>query len=1420
MIGRRTHRRLFTGAVAAALLAASAVLPPAASAAEPHPAVVTDPASLVNTFIGTTGNPDQPWGGQGNTFPGAQAPFGMLAWGPDTPSRPSGGGYNDADSSITGFSLTHVNGPGCDGLAGDVPFLPISGNLPDAAKLGSVAVPFEHSSQSTTPGSYTVTAGGVKTQLVTSQRAGLASFTYPAGQAARLLLKTGGGSALGDLAADVAIVGDREITGTVRPGKFCGGSPTYDLHFSVVFDQPFATMGTWTGTTTSDGSRTASGTESGAYVSFTPGGSGTVLAKVGISYVDVAGATANYQAEIPGWSTGDLATATHDDWNTYLNRIQIGGGTADEQHVFYTSLYRAFESPNVFDDADGRYLGFDEKVHTVAPGRHFYTTFSGWDTYRTEQPLLAWLAPKEASDMMQSMVDAAQQSPSKSLPHWTIANHDGFVMPGDPSAAIVASSYALGARNFDAGTALDLLIAQSKREHTYTASTDASTVLEYASADFASAQLATALGRDSDASTLMSTAAQWVSRLDPATGYLRPLTSEGLFTKAFSPKDTTGMVEGTVAQYRFSAPLTFPAMINAAGGAQATVAALDTFFTEVNGGLDTPYAWMGNEPGLATPYAYLQAGAPTHTQQVLSRIRTQLYTNTPNGIRGGNDDLGSMSSWYVFAALGVSPQGPGLGNLLISNPLFPYAVVRRAAGDMTISAPNTTPGGTYIQSMTVNGAAYPKTYLPQAVALGGAQLDITMGADAATTWGTAAADAPPADTDQQPSVAAGVTPESDSATLTPGSSQKFAFTVADLEGQDQTVSWTATTPDGLTITPASGQLSIAAHGKAAADITATSTSTAGTFPVTLKVSGTDGSTFTRSLLLKVTRPGGTPNGFIDDFEGYGNDAALQAAYSYNHASADQLTLDKSVASQGTYGARFSYDFSAEDYSGVGKTFTPDQDWSGFTEIDAHLVPDGSNQKLVLQFTAGGSTFEAYPSLAGTDPVGLKVPFADFQDKAGSHPAPTAAQLKSVSQFWVYINKTDSYAKPSSIGLDDIRATGAATPPGGGGGLTDPNAGALLGVLDSVSTSRDDHPGEANLAGGGSSYSRDALAAAGLVAGQPVKADGVILTWPDVPPGTPDSVQVNGQTIKITGAKGASKLGVLGAGVYACNGTSGTATLTYTDGTSATAKLALGDWTRCGGGAAILDGNTIVAATNYRNTTTSSGDPVKTFLFADSIPLDASKQLQSVTLPKTVTDGQVYVFGIGTDAPVAAQAMTNVKPPTISGEGRVGATLTAMPGTWSEPSPTLAYQWTRNGAPITGATAATYPVTAADAGRSVAVTVTASAAGFTPASATSNSIAIGKLTSTTSGSVSPAVAMSTRPVTYIAQVTADGVGATGTVIVLDQGVVLATASLPAAGGRVAISMPRLRPGFHRLTAQYSGSDQLLASTAAPVQVFVR
>lgn len=164
-----------------------------------------------------------------------------------------------------------------------------------------------------------------------------------------------------------------------------------------------------------------------------------------------------------------------------------------------------------------------------------------------------------------------------------------------------------------------------------------------------------------------------------------------------------------------------------------------------------------------------------------------------------------------------------------------------------------------------------------------------------------------------------------------------------------------------------------------------------------------------------------PNGVVDDFEGYGDNAALQAAYAYSNAAASDLTLDPAAASQGQQGIRFAYDFSARDYGGFGKRFTAAQDWSGFSELDAHLVPDGSDQKLVLQFTAGGATFEAYPSLAGITPVNLKIPFSDFKDKAGTHPAPSLAQLKEVTTFYVYLNKTDSYTKPGSIGLDTIQA---------------------------------------------------------------------------------------------------------------------------------------------------------------------------------------------------------------------------------------------------------------------------------------------------------------------------------------------------------------------------------------------------------------
>lgn len=204
----------------------------------------------------------------------------------------------------------------------------------------------------------------------------------------------------------------------------------------------------------------------------------------------------------------------------------------------------------------------------------------------------------------------------------------------------------------------------------------------------------------------------------------------------------------------------------------------------------------------------------------------------------------------------------------------------------------------------------------------------------------------------------------------------------------------------------------------------------------VEAASADGQDLTAVSNVILGAPAVLPNGVVDSFEGYGDNAALQAAYTFSNTSASTLTLDPTAASDGKNGARFAYDFSALDYAGFGRAFTPAQDWSGFSELDAHLVPDASDQKLVLQFDAGGATFEAYPSLAGSGPVDLKIPFSDFQDKAGTHQAPTVAQLRTVTQSYVYLNKTDAYTEPSSIGLDDIHAAGTATDPGDGGGGTD------------------------------------------------------------------------------------------------------------------------------------------------------------------------------------------------------------------------------------------------------------------------------------------------------------------------------------------------------------------------------------------------
>ncbi|MFG2421354.1 lectin [Streptomyces sp. NPDC048448] len=770
------------GLLAAAALAAAGLCAPA-SAAE-KAALVTSPATVVNPFIGTSNQADD--------FPGADVPFGMVQWSPDTPSRPSGGGYEYNDSSITGFSLTHIAGPGC-GAAGDIPVLPTVGTVNTGATDA-----FSHANESASAGSYKVALNNqVTTELTTTTRSGMARFTFPSSSQANLIFKLTG-SQNGATSTQFTKVSNTEVSGQVTSGHFCGAGNTYSVYFDMVFDQPFTSQGasvaktsatipakpgtastnaaekpnkpvlhgkapTATAPKAAKAGATPNAAASNGYVTFNTTANPVVQAKVGISYVSVANATANRAAENTGWDFNATRTAAQNAWNSALGKIQIAGGTAAQQQSFYTALYHSLLHPNVISDTNGQYYGFDGRTHTVDTGhRAAYANYSGWDIYRSQAQLEALVAPQVASDTAQSMVDDYAQTGV--FPKWSENNGESYVMVGDPADAILADYYAFGARDFDTSAALADMVKQAS-----TANNDrpglnylnspgymphdgsygccnfygpVATTLEYNTADFAISAMAGALGDTGNQRTYANRAQGWRNVLNPASGFVEPRNAGGSWTGGFDPTSGTDMVEADSWIYTGMVPFDIGGLARAKGGNTAMNHYLDTVLRSYTG--DKGYAWVGNEPSIELPWEYDYTGQPYKTQGTVRAIQDQIWANTPGGLADGNDDLGAMSAWYVWSALGMYPETPGTSDLALGSPLFTQAVVTLPSGKtLTVNGNGAADNAPYVQSAAWNGTAWNNAYAPTTAITAGGTLDYTLGTTANTSWATAASAAPP-----------------------------------------------------------------------------------------------------------------------------------------------------------------------------------------------------------------------------------------------------------------------------------------------------------------------------------------------------------------------------------------------------------------------------------------------------------------------------------------------------------------------------------------------------------------------------------------------------------------------------------------------------------------------------------------------------
>jgi len=773
-----------------------------------------DLLSQVNPLIGTTNG--------GNVFPGAVVPFGMVQFSPEASPYKKGasiaapGGYEYRSNKIRGFSLTNVEGWGCAGGSGDVPFMPITEAVtesPSSDFRNAYNVGFSHDKEQAHPGHYHVTLeNGVSVDLTASLHTGAALFQYPDGTPANLLIRTSD-SEVGSTDAHTSIdTAHRTITGSVTSGNFCGyinkadRYSYYTLHFVARFDQPFTATGSWHDGEVTPKSVTASGGSgfgergfpgkgqgSGVWVSFDPAHAHQVHVRIGISYVSEANALANLKAENPdGTSFDTLRERAEAEWRRKLGQIEITGGTDDQRTVFTTALYHSLMTPNVYSDVNGEYIGMDGKVHRVTGHQHAqYANFSGWDVYRSQLQLVTWLDPAIGSDIAQSLFNQSQQNHGE-WDRWTHNSGITHVMNGDPAAPALADIWAFGGHDFDARASLASLVRAADHPTANDLSTagcevecvgerpgldqwlklhyipvgapswgPAADTLEDVAAEFGISSLADRLG-EIETSRRFAARAQywrniWNPQAAPEGGYFENRNADGSWAlvkdrdnetpHAFTPSTGDGFVEGSAAQYVWMVPFNVRGLFEAMGGKQKAAARLNAFFYDEKGAPAVTksgplHAELDNEPSIETPWLYDFAGQPWKTQQLVRQVLNTIWVNAPNGIPG-NDDLGEMSSWAVFASLGFYPEIPGRAELVLGSPLFSKAVIHRPGGDVIINAPGAAADTPYVEALKVNGKPATKTWLPEAFALQGGTLDFELSKTPNQQWGTSDDDQPP-----------------------------------------------------------------------------------------------------------------------------------------------------------------------------------------------------------------------------------------------------------------------------------------------------------------------------------------------------------------------------------------------------------------------------------------------------------------------------------------------------------------------------------------------------------------------------------------------------------------------------------------------------------------------------------------------------
>ena len=738
--------RIFLVSALVALLALAACTSKQASQTS------TDYTQLVNPFIGTDFT--------GNTYPGAQAPFGMVQLSPDNGlagwDRISG--YFYPDSTIAGFSHTHLSGTGAGDLY-DILFMPVTLPYNETAEGGlGIHSKFSHNDEEASAGYYRVKLldYNINVELTATPRCGVQRYTFPKAESMVILNLKKAMNWDFTMDSHVEVVDSCNIRGYRFSEGWARGQKVY---FATRFSRPFKSMEMDSAEIKLKGEKV--GTSNIARFMFDTEEGEQITVVTALSGVSVEGALKNLNAEAPHNDFDKYLAEAKAAWNDQLQRIEIVGGTDDDRVNFYTALYHSMIAPTIYSDVDGKYYGPDKQVHQ-ANGWTNYSTFSLWDTFRAAHPLFTYTEPERVGDMVQSFIAFYEQNGR--LPVWNFWGSETDMMIGYHAVPVIVDAYLKGIGNFDAEKALEACVATANIDEyrgigsyktkgyvpynvvdKYNAENwSLSRTLEYAFDDFCIAEMAQKMGKTELANEFYKRSQNYRNVFNPATGFMQPIDDKGVFQPNFNPDEYTAHIcESNAWHYFWSVQHDIKGLISLTGGQDKFAAKLDSMFTYIPAGNEElpifstgmigQYA-HGNEPSHHVIYLYNKVRQPWKAQKYVAQVMHDLYFNAPAGLCG-NEDCGQMSAWYVFSAMGFYPVNPVSGEYEIGTPLFPEMKLNLDNGKtFTVLAPNVSRENIYIQSVKINGQPYDKSYITHKQIMDGSTVEFVMGNQPGEIW--------------------------------------------------------------------------------------------------------------------------------------------------------------------------------------------------------------------------------------------------------------------------------------------------------------------------------------------------------------------------------------------------------------------------------------------------------------------------------------------------------------------------------------------------------------------------------------------------------------------------------------------------------------------------------------------------------------